>query len=256
MVDRDKRQSGASQPDSTSNGHEADRSLGRGGWEDHKPVRVMIVDDLGLFRQGLARILATQSDIDVVAEINGAGAVRTARREQPDVIVLGGESSVAKIVEDVTGLLAASPASKIVVLALYDEPRRVKRLLSLGAHAYVLKSASQEELITTIRVVSRHSDRVMLSVSRQTLNILRGSPGLVLSERELEVLTLVAEGKRNSEIAAQLFIAEGTVKRHLTNIYAKLGATSRTDAVHKAVSQGHALYEATAGSAPERRRKY
>jgi DNA-binding NarL/FixJ family response regulator len=219
---------------------------------DEHLVRVMIVDDHGLFRRGLARILATYPDIRVVAETGEAETVPTARRVRPEVILLIGESSVAKNVDDLVALFAAAPKSKVVVLAVLDEPRWVKHLLSLGAHAYVLKSATEEELITTIRAVSRYNDRVMLSVSRQTLDTLRGGDGLLLSERELEVLALVADGKRNSEIAAQLFIAEGTVKRHLTNIYAKLGATSRTDAVRKAVSRGHALYVAVAGVAAER----
>lgn len=239
--------------DADDNHKAEDWSHQTGEQNRHAAMRLMIVDDQGLFRKGLVRILTAETGFSVVAETGRNEAVRAARREQPDVTVFASDASAGRVAEEVTALLLAAPKSKIVVLAVHDEPRRVRHLLASGAHAYVLKSASPEELITTIRVVNEHADRVMLSVSRQTLNTLRGNQGLLLSERELEVLTLVAEGNRNCDIAAQLYIAEGTVKRHLTNIYAKLGAISRTDAVRKAVTQGHGLYTAPSATTTEAR---
>jgi DNA-binding NarL/FixJ family response regulator len=213
--------------------------------DDHEAdaaVRIVLIDDHELFRQGLVRILDAENDLNVVGEASGGSeAISVSRRHRPDVILLGSESSGIRVGEEVRSLRQAAPQAKVVVLAAHDEPRRVRNVLSAGAQAYVTKGASQDELITTIRVVHRHNDRVMLSVSRATLNTLKGSQGLMLSERELEVLMLVAEGMRNSQIAAKLYITEGTVKRHLTNIYAKLGATSRTDAVRRAASQGIGL---------------
>jgi DNA-binding NarL/FixJ family response regulator len=126
----------------------------------------------------------------------------------------------------------------VVVLTMHDEPRLVRSLLGAGARAYVVKSATREELLATVRMVERDPDRVVLSVSRDTLERLEGRDEGLLSARELEVLTLVATGSSNAGIAAQLHISEGTVKRHLTNAYAKLGVASRIDAVNRALSTG------------------
>lgn len=203
------------------------------------PISIVIVDEQGLFREGLAGLLETEPDIRVVAKTAaGAEAVTVVGQHRPDVVLVGSDGASPSAGEDLRVLLQVAPLSKIVILAARDDPRRVKHLLSSGAHAYMLKSATIEELLTTIRVVERNHDRVVLSVSRQTMNRLRASGDPMLSDRELEVLTLVAEGMRNSQIAHKLFIAEGTVKRHLTNIYAKLGATSRTDAVRRAARAG------------------
>jgi DNA-binding NarL/FixJ family response regulator len=213
-----------------------------------EPIRVVIVDEQGLFREGLAGLLEVEPDIRVVATTSsGAEAISVVGQHQPDVVLVGGDSASNSAAEDLRGLLRVTPMSKVVVLASRDDPRRVKHLLSSGAHAYVLKSATIDELVTTIRVIDRNQDRVVLSVSRQTLNRLRASGDPMLSDRELEVLTLVAAGLRNSQIAAKLFIAEGTVKRHLTNIYAKLGASSRTDAVMRAAREG-LTYDGLVGS--------
>lgn len=205
-------------------------------------ISIVVIDDQELFREGLAHLLETEHDLRVVARTAGGQmAVAVVRQQQPDVVLLGSDSPSVEVAKHMQHLLEAAPPSRIVILASHDDPRRVRHLLSYGAHAYMVKSATTEELLTIIRVVDRHHDRVVLSVSRETANRLRGSQDLTLSDRELEVLTLVGEGMRNSQVAATLFIAEGTVKRHLTNIYSKLGATSRTDAVRKANRQGLGL---------------
>ncbi|WP_341719209.1 response regulator transcription factor [Micromonospora sp. FIMYZ51] len=203
------------------------------------PITVVIVDEQGLFREGLANLLETEPDIRVLAKAAvGNEAVGIVRHYRPDVLLVGTDAASPTAVEDLRALLNAAPLSKIVILATRDDPRRVKHLLSSGADAYILKSTTLEELVTTIRVIDRNRDRIVLSVSRQTMNRLRAGSDPMLSDREIEVLTLVSDGLRNSEIASKLFIAEGTVKRHLTNIYAKLGATSRTDAVRRAAKAG------------------
>jgi DNA-binding NarL/FixJ family response regulator len=202
-------------------------------------INVVIVDEHGLFREGLVNLLATESDIRVAAETaSGAAAVNAVRRYRPDVVLVGSDTASSNAADEIRLLLQAAPLSRFIVLANRDDPRRVKHLLSSGAHAYILKSATMAELLATIRVVDRDQDRVVLSVSRQTMNRLRAGSDPMLSDRELEVLALVAEGMRNSQIANKLYIAEGTVKRHLTNIYAKLGATSRTDAIRRAANAG------------------
>jgi DNA-binding NarL/FixJ family response regulator len=202
-------------------------------------IHIVIVGEMGLFREGLATLLSSEPDIRVVAEAAaGAPAAHTVRKHRPDVVLVAADTTNSTTSEDLRALLDEAPLTKLIVLADRDDPRRVKHLLSSGAHAYILKSATIAELLTTIRVVDRDEDRVVLSVSRQTMNRLRAGNDPMLSDRELEVLALVAEGMRNSQIANQLYIAEGTVKRHLTNIYAKLGASSRTDALRRAANAG------------------
>ena len=204
-----------------------------------QPIDVAIVDDEGLFREGLAQLLDKQPDIRVVGtSAAGRESWRRLNGRPPDVLLVGSDAGNTHDLEELHGLQKAYPLSKIIILATRDDPRRVKHLLSTGAHAYILKSTTVEELLATIRVIEHHQDRVVLSVSRDTMNRLRTNSEPLLSSRELEVLGLVAEGMRNSQIAGKLFIAEGTVKRHLTNIYAKLGATSRTDAVRRAAKAG------------------
>lgn len=213
--------------------------LPEGGCAPDSSINIVIVDEQSLFREGLAALVGTEPDIHVIAKTSvGSEAVSVVRQQRPDVVLISSDSVSPNTADDLRVLLQAAPLSKMVILATGDDPRRVKHLLSSGAHAYLLKSATIEELLTAIRVVGRSHDRVVLSVSRETMNRLRASGDPMLSERELEVLTLVAEGMRNSQIAEKLFIAEGTVKRHLTNIYAKLGASSRTDAVRRAARVG------------------
>lgn len=201
------------------------------------PIRIVLIDDQGLFREGLIGLLATEVDIRVLSATSSDLGVALVRQTQPNVVLLGSENPDG-LAEQLRHIIEAAPRSKIIILATHDDPRRVKFFLSSGAHAYMLKHIRIDELLTTIRVVNRDQNRVVLSVSRQAANRLQMDQDMPLSERELEVLGLVADGMRNSQIARRLYIAEGTVKRHLTNIYSKLGATSRTDAVRKAARQG------------------
>jgi DNA-binding NarL/FixJ family response regulator len=200
-------------------------------------IRIVLVDDQGLFRDGLAGLLAGQMDIEVLSSTSTDRSVALVGAKQPDVVLLGSDDPEG-LADHLHHMIQASPLSKIIILATHDDPRRVRHFLSSGAHAYMMKSARIDELLTMIRVVDRNQDRVVLSVSRQAADRLQIDQDMPLSERELEVLRLVADGMRNSQIAGRLYIAEGTVKRHLTNIYSKLGATSRTDAVRKAARQG------------------
>lgn len=202
-------------------------------------ISVLLVDDHALFRAGVAEIFATEDDLRVVGEAeHGEEAVALAQRTKPDVVLLDVEMPGLGTEETLRRMLRASPSSKVVVLTSHDEPRLVRSLLAIGARAYVIKRATREELLATIRTVERDADRVVLSVSRDTLKKLVGRYKGPLSSRELEVLTLVSGGMRNAQIASQLYISEGTVKRHLTNIYTKLGVASRIDAVNKAIAAG------------------
>jgi DNA-binding NarL/FixJ family response regulator len=197
------------------------------------------VDDHALFREGVIEIFAAEDDVRVVGEAeNGSEAIALAEREKPDVVLLDVEMPVMGAERAIGEILRASPFSKVLVLTMYDEPRLVRKLLTLGAHGYIVKNATREELVAAVRTVHRVEDRVVLTVSRNTVDRLEGPKRGTLSARELEVLLLTARAMSNSQIASHLHISEGTVKRHLTNIYAKLGVSSRADAAKKALISG------------------
>lgn len=197
------------------------------------------MDDHALFREGIAEIFTAEDGMRVVGEAeNGLEAVAMAEVEKPDVVLLDVEMPVMGAEEAVGEILRASPSSKVLVLTMYDEPRLVRNLLALGAHAYIVKNATREELVAAVRGVHRVEDRVVLSVSRGTADRLEGSGKDTLSARELEILLLTARAMTNGQIASYLHISEGTVKRHLTTIYAKLGVSSRADAAKKALMSG------------------
>lgn len=198
-----------------------------------------MVDDHTLFREGVAEIFDAEEGMQVVGEAgNGQEAIRLAAEKKPDVVLLDVEMPVMGAEQAIRRILCASPSSKILVLTMHDEPRLVRKLLTLGAHGYIVKNAIRQELIAAVSSVYRVQDRVVLSVSRDTADRLERSKRSELSSRELEVLLLIVRAMSNSQIASHLYISEGTVKRHLTNIYAKLGVFSRTDAAKKALTRG------------------
>lgn len=202
-------------------------------------IKVLLVDDHALFREGVAEIFEAEEDVEVVGEAeNGLEAIAMAEREKPDVVLLDVEMPVMGAESAIEQILQASPSSKVLVLTMYDEPRLVRKLLGLGAHGYIVKNATREELVAAVRTIHRVENRVVLSVSRSTADRLEGAEKDKLSARELEVLLLTARAMSNSQIATHLHISEGTVKRHLTNIYAKLGVSSRSDAAKKALTSG------------------
>lgn len=202
-------------------------------------IKVLLVDDHALFREGVAEIFNAEEGMEVVGEAaNGEEAIGLAAEVKPDVVLLDVEMPLMGAEQALRRILCTSPSSKILVLTMYDEPRLVRKLLMLGANGYLVKNAAREELVAAVRTVHRVKDRIVLSVSRSTANRLEGSGQSVLSSRELEVLLLIARAMSNSQVASRLHISEGTVKRHLTNIYAKLGVCSRADAAKKALTSG------------------
>ncbi|MBV9453202.1 MAG: response regulator transcription factor [Rubrobacter sp.] len=202
-------------------------------------IKVLLVDDHALFREGVAEIFDAEENMQVVGEAeNGLEAITLAAKETPDVVILDVEMPVMGAEMAIDQILHASPSSKVLVLTMYDEPRLVRKLLALGAHGYIVKNATREELVAAVHTVYRVENRVVLSVSRNTADRLEGAEKSLLSRRELEVLLLTARAMSNSQIASDLHISEGTVKRHLTNIYAKLGVSSRADAANKALMRG------------------
>jgi DNA-binding NarL/FixJ family response regulator len=201
-------------------------------------TRILIVDDHMLVREGLRRILQAQEDMEVVGEAGDSpAAISVAERERPDVVLLdveipGGEATVT-----VRQLRACSPESRVIILSMHEGPRLIRALLDAGIRGYLLKSIHWQELVVAIRTVHTDSDRVVLGVSGDSLRDSRSGAGagvMALSAREREILGLVGKALSNGQIASRLSLKEATVKRHLRNVFVKLGAVSRIDAVNKA----------------------
>jgi DNA-binding NarL/FixJ family response regulator len=198
-------------------------------------TRLLVADDHTLFREGIVEICRTAPDLDVVAQAaSGDEVVRLVRRDVVDVVLLDVEMPGPPLEQTMKEILLVPAPPRIAILTMHDDARLVSKILSLGAQAYISKGSSREQLLTAIRAVRAQPDRAVISVPKETvreLGELRQNP---LSVRECEVLGLVSNGFSNAQIATRLYITEGTVKRHLTNIYIKLDVRSRMNAVNKA----------------------
>ena len=208
-------------------------------------IKVLVADDHPAFREGVCRALADTDDLEVVASAdNGEQAVSLARELAPDVAVVGVSLPPLDGIAAAEQIKEACPDTGVIMISYYTDGSHVLASLRAGALGYLLKTSPLEELISSIRRV-RAGETVF--DSRVTSNVLRqlaletgkgiGKPKY-LHPREIEVLKLVATGKHNSEVAAELHISEHTVHTHLTNIFRKLGVSSRTEAVTCALKKG------------------
>ena len=192
----------------------------------------------------MAEMLSTDEGIEVVAEAaDGREAVDLARRARPDVVILDVEMPVMGGQVALRKLLALSPPPKVVIVTVFADESHVRELLSLGASAYLSKNASMQNLIATVRSVTARNpegseEEVILFVPRGTFEEGDDPGESSLSGREAEVLMLAARALSNREIAQALHLSETTVKRHLSNVYEKLGVRSRGEAARKALSEG------------------
>lgn len=207
-------------------------------------IKVLLADDHTMFRQGLKEMLATDESIRIVGEAeNGRVAVEIARRERPDVVVLDVEMPVLGAAGAMDEMLRLSPPPKVLIVSMYDNPRLVRDLLSRGASGYLVKSASLEELLAAVHRAARNphdrrGDNVILAVPRGVLEQVREGEDDGLSGREQQILLLAARGLSNRSISSDLHISEATVKRHLANVYDKMGVGSRGEAAQKALQEG------------------
>ena len=204
-------------------------------------VRVHLADDHTMFREGLESILASHGDVEVVgrSSTGGEDALALVEQSKPDVVITQIDMNLNTAREVLSKIRSASPESRIVVLTMHDNLHYLKALSKLGIDAYIHKSSSSEELIATIGTLSREpgGENVVVSMPRGLIERLGEEPAGALSERETEIVVLAARGLSNHQIATELDLSEATVKRHLANVYAKIGVGSRSEAVRTALKE-------------------
>ncbi|MEV0353478.1 response regulator transcription factor [Nonomuraea sp. NPDC050680] len=202
-------------------------------------IRLLVVDDHPVVRDGLSSMFARDPDFEVVGEAaDGAEAVRLAETLRPDVVLMDLRMPGVDGVSATRALAGGGSGARVLVLTTYDTDSHVLPAIEAGATGYLLKDAPRDELLRAVRATARGEAVLAPSAAALLMSRVRSSPSGSLSQRELEVLQLVAAGGTNREAAAQLFITEATVKSHLLNIYGKLGVGDRAAAVTEAFNRG------------------
>lgn len=208
-------------------------------------IKVLLVDDHQLFRLGLKKMLESYKHIEIVGEAStGAEAIKTSEQILPDVVLmdlqLPGEVTGTEAIRRIKGLL---PKIEIIALTMYQDDEHLFEAIKAGASGYLVKNAPVDELVRNIEAVSRGESLLDPGISRRILNEF-SSFGKEkreetyfekLTQREMQILKLIADGMANKEIARQLLVSEKTVKNHITNIYQKMHVNARTQAVVQAV---------------------
>lgn len=213
--------------------------------ESSRPIRVLLADDHALVREGTRRLLEAEGDVEVVAEAaSGEEAIDAARRLRPDIAVMDIAMPGIGGIEATRAIKMYCPETAVLVLSAYDDEPYLLALLEAGAAGFLLKSVHGQELINSIRAVSRGESVLQPSLAEKMMRRLSSrtepTPHIaeLLSEREFEVLRLAARGLPNKEIARRLGLSIRTVHSHLANIFMKMHVGSRTEAVLLALRQG------------------
>ena len=202
------------------------------------PIRVLLADDHTMFREDLANILASYGDMEVIAEVpNDADTLKLSRELSPDVVIMQVQMPFERAIETLKAIRSFPDSPKVVIVTMFESPRYVRGLTGVGASAYLLKSSSSQHLVAAIRaaVLDPKSENAVVGMPRQMLEGTEEGAESVLSARELEILLLAARGLSNHQIASSLYLSEGTVKRHLANVFQKMGVGSRGQASREAL---------------------
>jgi DNA-binding NarL/FixJ family response regulator len=202
-------------------------------------IQVIVVDDHPVVRHGIVSMLRYEGDIEVVGEAaDGVEALRLIGELRPDVVLIDLRMPQMSGVEVMKQARAQGLAVRFLVLTTYDTDEYIAPALSAGAQGYLLKDTPPEELARAVRMLMQGRAALEPAVAARLIARMSDAPADELSARELEVLRLLARGDSNKEIAAQLTISENTIKTHLSRIFDKLGARSRTEAVTIAIQRG------------------
>ncbi len=203
---------------------------------EDRPITVLLIDDHEMVRIGLAAVLNTEEDIEVVGEAeNGEEGLRLAKAYHPDVVLMDLVMEGMDGVETTRRIMEALPDCRVIVLTSYLDDEKIYPVIEAGAFSYLLKTSRASEIADAIRAAVRGQSVLEPQVASKIMSRFRKQPAASLpheelTEREMEVLKLLAQGKSNQEIADELFIGIKTVKYHLTNLFAKLGVEDRTQA--------------------------
>jgi two-component system NarL family response regulator len=204
--------------------------------DKEKKIRIMVVDDQAVVRQGFVVLVNLVSDMTVIAEAaNGKQAIEQFRQHRPDVTLMDLRMPVMTGVEAIVAIRKEFPQARIIVLTTFDGDEDIYRSLQAGAHGYLLKDMFFNELEDAIRTVHAGLRRIPNVVADRLAERMTSSD---LTSRELEVLEQIVKGKSNKEIGTALRISEATVKSHINNLLAKLGVTDRTQAATTAIHRG------------------
>lgn len=207
-------------------------------------IKILIVDDHPVVREGIGAMLKREPDFRIIGEAsNGNEALEKARELSPDVILMDLRMPEVDGVEAIKRIKTEKPDIKFIILTTYSDDEYIFKGIAAGARAYLLKDAPRDELFKAIRAVSRGESLIQPVVASRLLDKLaelsnKTSSVEMLSEREIEVLNLMAKGASNKDIADQLSITQSTVKTHITSIFQKLDVTTRTEAVTTALKKG------------------
>ena len=200
-----------------------------------KVIRILVADDHHVVRSGLAASLGLEDDLEVVAEAgNAAEALAQFRAHHPDLVLMDLRMPGGGI-EATATLRIEAPAARVLIFTTFDGDEDIYRAMQAGARGYLLKTASRDELLTAIRTVATGQRYLPPRLANQLAERLAGADP---SPRELEVLALIGKGKANKEIGAALGISEETVKRHVSNLFVKMGVVDRAQATAEGIRRG------------------